>query len=265
MDGWSLLSASPPTTPRLVGRPVLCLTDIAGDLAALESVLAAVKQQRLAGIIACGNHVVGGPHPFEVWTRLQSLGAALTCGPTDLALSAIDVHALDALPPRAGRDLARLEMFMRARQALGDVVSRRLGELPTTTVVSLDDTRGVMALHGSPGDDDDAPLVDDDQLVDRVAAVAEDVLVCAAGRPFARRLTLPSIVPTLDEDGDPVAVAPPRGLLVVGLGFVGTPAGLVPARRRTAQAMLVGAGDDGGVHAWGAEVAVSHRRSRRAV
>jgi hypothetical protein len=29
--------------------------------------------------------------------------------------------------------------------------------------------------------------------------------------------------------------------------------------------MLVGAGDDGGVHAWGAEVAVSQRRSRRAV
>lgn len=270
MDGWSLLTAAPPTstratTPRLVGRPILCLTDIAGDLAALESVLGAVKHHRLAGIVACGNHVVGGPQPFEVWTRLQSLGAALTCGPTDLVVSAIDVHALDDLKPRDGLDTARLEAFVRARQALGDVVCRRLGELPTTTVLSLDDTRGVMALHGSPTDDEDAPLVDDDQLIDRVAAVAEDVLVCATGRPFARRLALPSIVPTLDDEGDPVAVAPPRGLLVVGLGFVGTPAGLVPARRRTAQAMLVGAGDDGDIHAWGAEVAVSQRRSRRAV
>jgi len=265
MDGWSLLSAAPPTTPRLVGRPILCLTDIAGDLAALESVLAAVKHHRLAGIIACGNHVVGGPSPFEVWTRLQSLGASLTCGPTDLVVSAIDIHALDELRPRDGVDAARLDAFVRTRQALGDVICRRLGELPTTTVVSLDDTRGVMALHGSPDDDEDAPLVDDEHLLDRVAAVAEDVLVCAGGRPFARRLSLPSIVPTLDEDGEPVEVAPPRGLLVVGLGLVGTPAGQVPARRRTAQAMLIGAGDDGDVHAWGAEVAVSQRRSRRAV
>jgi hypothetical protein len=264
MDGWTLLSAAPPATPRLVGRPILCLTDIAGDLAALESVLSAVKQQRLAGIIACGNHVVGGPQPFEVWTRLQSLGAALTCGPTDLVLAAIDRHALDELAGRGGPDVARLEAFVRARQALGDVISRRLGELPSTTVVSLDDTRGVMALHGSPADDD-APLIDDDQLVDRVAAVAEDVLVCATGRPFARRLSLPSVVPTLDDEGGLIGVSPPRGLLVVGLGLVGTPVGLVPARRRTAQAMLVGAGDDGGVHAWGAEVAVSQRRSRRAV
>jgi hypothetical protein len=122
-----------------------------------------------------------------------------------------------------------------------------------------------MALYGSPDDDDDAPLIDDELLADRVAAVAEDVLVCAAGRPFARRLSLPSILPTLDDEGEPVAVAPPRSLLVVGLGPVGTPVGHAPPRRRTAQAMLVGAGDDGGVHAWGAEVAVSQRRSRRAV
>lgn len=265
MDGWSLLSAAPPTTPRLVGRPVLCLTDIAGDLAALESVLAAVKHHRLAGIIACGNHVVGGPAPFEVWTRLQSLGASLTCGPTDLVVAALDVHTLDELRPRGEDDVARLAAFARTRRSLGDVICRRLGELPTTTVVSLDDTRGVMALYGSPDDDDDAPLVDDELLADRVAAVAEDVLVCAAGLPFARRLSLPSVVPTLDEDGEPVGVAPPRSLLVVGLGPVGGPVGHVPARRRTALAMLVGAGDDGAIHAWGAEVAVSHRRARRAI
>jgi hypothetical protein len=193
------------------------------------------------------------------------LGVAVTCGPTDLVVSAIDVDGLDALRTRDGAEDARLEPFLRARQALGDVICRRLGELPTTTVLSLDDTRGVMAMHGSPDDDDDRPLGDDEHLLDRVAAVAEDVLVCAAGRPFARRLSLPSIVPTLDEDGEPIGVAPPRGLLVVGLGCVGTPAGQFPARRRTAQAMLVGPGDDGAVHAWGAEVAVGQRRSRRAV
>lgn len=261
MDGWVPLVHGP-RSPRLIGRPLLCLTDIAGDLAALESVLSAVRHQQLAGIIACGNHVVGGAQPFEVWTRLQGLGAALTCGPTDLAVATID--DLHDLAPRSPEGEARLQVFLRARAALGDVVCRRLGELPTTTVVSLDDTRGVMAQHGSPTDDDDV-LADDDRLVDRVAAVAEDVLVTATGRPFARRLSLPSIIPIIDED-DPVGVAPPRSLLVVGLGAVGTPPRVLAPRRRTAQAVIVGAADDGDLHAFGADIAVSRlRTSRRAV
>ncbi len=262
MDGWVSLTATSSTTPRLVGRPVLCLTDIAGDLAALESVLAAVKQVRLAGIVACGNHVVGGPHPFEVWTRLQSLGASLTCGPTDLAVSALDVSTLGELQPRDRIEQARLQAFVRTRQALGDVVSRRLGELPSTTVLSLDDTRGVMALHGSPDDHETAPLVDDDHLADRVAAVAEDVLVSATSRPFGRRVVLAKPMITLDDEGGILGVEPDHRLLVVGLGFVGTPAGLASTRRRQAQAMLVGPGDDGDIHAWGAEVSVPQRRGR---
>jgi hypothetical protein len=120
-----------------------------------------------------------------------------------------------------------------------------------------------MVQHGSPADDDDV-LVDDDRLVDRVGAVAEDVLVTATGRPFARRLSLPSIIPIVDED-DPIGVAPPRALLVVGLGAVGTPPGAIAPRRRTAQAVLVGAGDDGDIHAFAAEIAVTRQRSRRAV
>lgn len=264
MEGWQLLTTGP-RVPRLVGRPLLCLTDIAGDLAALETVLSAVRDVPLAGIVACGNHVVGGASPFEVWTRLQGLGAAMTCGPTDLAVAALDhLDRCEGLKARTAEDEARLQAFLRARQALGDVVCRRLGELPTTTVLSLDDTRGVMALYGSPADDDD-PLVDDDGLLDRVAAVAEDVLVCSTGTPFGRRLTLPSIVPTIDDEGEPVAVAPPRQLLVVGLGAVGVPPGVVAPRRRNTRAVLVGAGDDGFVHAWSAELAVTQKRARRAV
>ncbi len=245
-----------------LGRPLLCISDIRGDLAALEAVLSGVAKVPLAGILALGDHVVGGPQPFEVWMRLQSLGASMTCGPSDIAVAALD--RLPERTPRSDDEARRLALFWQARSALGDVVSRRLGELPTTLVVSLDDTRGVMALHGSPCDDDDI-LDDDDDLADRVASVAEDVLVTGGGvAAFARRVSPPAPI-CVDEDGAVLPPEPMRPLLVVNAGsVVVTPPPDAAARRRTVQAVLVGAGDDGEVHAWGAEFAVARTRSRRA-
>ena len=272
-------------TPRLVGRPYLCVSDIQGDLAALEAVLAAVRHIELAGVIACGNHVVGGPQPFEVWTRLMSLGAHLTCGPTDLAVATVDSLAAHAARAEAVAHplAAQLASIERARDALGDLVARRLGELPSTLVVSLDDLRGVMASYCSPADFD-GPLADDEHLADRVAAVAEDVFVCGGQvRPFARRvmqplplLTLDNIVDAEERETitDELAREPVRELLVVNVGVVVgqarprrvAPIGAAPARpdrRRTANAVLVGSADDGNVHAFGADIAVGRARTRR--
>jgi hypothetical protein len=243
------------------GRPLLCVSDICGDLAALEAILSAVAKVPLAGILALGDHVVGGPQPFEVWMRLQSLGAHMTCGPADIAVASLD--RLPEVTPRSEAEERRLALFWHAREALGDVVARRLGELPTTLVVSLDDTRGVMALHGSPSDDD--VLDDDDDLADRVAAVAEDVLVTGGLRQaYARRVNPPAPL-CVDEDGKIMPSEPMRPLLVVNAGsVVATPPKDAAGRRRMAQAVLVGAGDDGEVHAWGAEFAIARSRSRRA-
>lgn len=264
MEGWRLLMGDSTGTPRLTGRPILCVSDIHGDLTALESVLAAVRHVKLAGIISCGDHLVGGPQPFEVWTRLASLGAHLTCGPSDLALASLD--QLDGITPTSAEGQARLEMYLRTRRALGDVVCRRLGELPSTVVVSLDDLRGVMGLHGSPADDDGL-LRDDADLDDRVASVAEDVLVTGANPvPFARRISQPCLMPLFeggddDEDGD-LPLLPNHNLLVVNVGAV-TPVPGMTEKGRTAHAVLVGGGDDGELHAWGADIVVGRARASR--
>ncbi len=239
------------------GRALLCLSDIHGDLQALEAVLDSVKHLDLCGIVACGDHVVGGPHPFEVWSRLSSLGAHLTRGPTDVALGAVDKVAHDVTPSSAAEE-ARLLTFIRAKKALGDVLCRRLAELPSTLVVSLDDTSGVMVLHGSPADDSDG-LYDTDDLDDLVASVAEDVLVTGATRrPFARRIDRPQDAVVLDEDGEapPAFMLAPRPLLVVNAGSVGMNPVRTADERRTAFAVLVAPGDDGRVHAWGHDVPV---------
>ena len=262
VNGWRLLEGPPHVGGvvgggvRIVGRPLLCLSDIHGDLCALESVLTAVKNIDLCGIVAAGDHCVFGDHPFAVWTRLTSLGAHLACGPSDLALGALSAGVEPT--PSSPAEEAKLEAFLRTQRSLGDVVCRRLAELPSTLVVSLDDTSGVMVMHGSPNDDSRG-LNDDDDLEDDVACVAEDVLVTGATHsPFARRVARKDALDHtfVDDDGEEIVVPPPPPLLVVNVGSVGMSPVLRNDGRRTAHAVLVAPGDDGRVHAWGQDILV---------
>lgn len=257
-------------------RPLLCLSDIHGDLQALESVLAAVKDLDLCGIVAAGDHCQGGDQPFEVWTRLCSLGAQMARGPSDLALGALSAGV--ELTPTTAAEEARLQAFLRTKGELGDVVCRRLADLPSTLVVSLDDTSGVMVMHGSPVDDCRG-LVDGDDLADDVACVAEDVLVTGATHAaFARRVERLDALPVpprgsvddvnaafKDSDDEFVPPLPPQPLLVVNAGSVG----LSPVRRadgrRTAHAVLVAPGSDGKLHAWGQDILVVEKARARSV
>jgi predicted phosphodiesterase len=216
------------------GRPLLCLSDIHGDIAALDQVLATVAGVDLCGIVACGDHCLGGPDPFSVWQRLVDLGAHLVRGPSDLALGSLRVKGMS---PRNAREEARLVTFLRTQQALGEIVCRRLAELPTSLVVSLDDTRGVMVMHGSPSDEYRG-LQDDEHLPFEVDCVAEDVLVVGSThRGFARRAK--------------------RDLLVVNAGSVGQSPVRTAAGDRTARAVLVVPCTDGAVRAFGQDVTLA--------
>lgn len=226
---------------RVVGRPLLALSDVRGDLDALEAVLDEIKSIELCGIVAAGDHCLGGAHPFEVWQRLNALGATLVRGVTDLALGAL---AIDGVTPRDPDMEERFEVFLETQQALGDIVCRRLAELPSTAVVSLDDRSGVMVLHGSPRDEHRAleKLADDEDLDDATSCVAEDVLVVGRGADgFVRKL--------------------PR-LLVIGAGSVSRNAAQGPHGQRTAHAVLLAPCTDGIVRAFPRDIAVKDRDER---
>ena len=240
MDPWSLLHDvdAPPDAPdapaqaaQAVGRPLLCISDVHGDLAALDAVLEATQHLELAGVVAAGDHCLGGPDPFGVWQRLHEIGAVLVRGPSDLALGMLRVKGMS---PRNAREEARLVTFLRTQQALGDVVCRRLAELPSTAVVSLDDTSGVMVMHGSPSDEYRG-LGDDEHLEAEIGCVAEDVLVCGSThRGFVRRF---------------------EHTLVVNVGSVGVSPTLVNAAR-SAHAVLLVPYSDGRVRAFPKDVAL---------
>jgi predicted phosphodiesterase len=222
------------------GRPLLCLSDIHGDLGALESVLDEVRDVELCGIVAAGDHCLGGPDPFGVWQRLIGLGAHMVRGPSDLALGMLRAEHWS---PRTAREEARLVTFLRTQQALGDVVCRRLAELPSTFVVSLDDRSGVMVMHGSPADEYRG-LQDDEHLAHEVGCVAEDVLVVGSThRGFQRRID---------------------HLLVVNAGSVGQSPVRARAGERTAHAVLVVPCVDGIVRAFARYVPIDPAAASRA-
>ncbi len=233
--------------PVPAGRALLCVSDIHGDRAALESVLDAVAHVDLCGIVAAGDHCLGGPDPFGVWQRLVTLGAHMVRGTSDLALGMLRVRGMN---PRTAREEARLVTFLRTQQALGEVVCRRLAELPSTLVVSLDDRSGVMVMHGTPNDEYGG-LVDDEHLTHEVGCVAEDVLVCGGThRGFVRRV---------EDDGDRgVSLRPhdERGLLVVGAGSVGASPFRAEHGERTAHAVLVAPFVDGVVRAFPRDIPI---------
>jgi hypothetical protein len=167
-----------------------------------------------------------------VWQRLVTLGAHMVRGPSDLALGTLDAAAWS---PTSAREEARLVTFLRTQQALGDVVCRRLAELPSTVVVSLDDRSGVMAMHGTPSDEYRG-LQDDEHLPHEVGCVAEDVLVSGSThRGFVRRV---------DQ------------LLVVNAGSVGMSPVRGPGGERTAHAVLVVPCVDGLVRAFPRDIPI---------
>jgi predicted phosphodiesterase len=249
MDPWSPLhdvtgaSSAPDAEP--VGRALLCLSDIHGDLVALESVLDAVKHVDLCGVVAAGDHCLGGPDPFAVWQRLHEVGAQMVRGPSDIALGMLRVKGMS---PRNAREEARLVTFLRTQQALGEVICRRLAELPSTLVVSLDDTSGVMVMHGAPSDEYRG-LADDEHLEAEVGCVAEDVLVCGSThRGFVRRFD-----GALDGD----CMGASGSLLVVNAGSVGmSPTLLGSHQERSAHAVLLVPYSDGRVRAFPRDVAI---------
>lgn len=241
MAGW--LPACSVPSPQPVGRPLLALSEICGDLRALDAVLAAVDTLELCGIVVAGDHCLGGEQPFEVMQRLRELNAVLVRGPTDLALGTLRA---DEMLPESGEQARALRAFIDSQSALGEVLCRRLAELPTSAVVSLDDHSGVMVVAGSPRDDYGVlgPEFSDGELEEATFCVAEDVLVCGRSAVgFVRRLSRH---------------------VFVNAGSVGKSALRTPDGGKTAHAVLIQPFSDGVIRAFPADIDVPKPRRPRA-
>ena len=166
--------------------PMAFLSDLHGNLPALEAVLEEIHRRDVRRIYVAGDLLLGGQEPLEVWKRLQAEGAICTRGPSDTALGSLDPNSL--LPVDA-EQRERARRFAETREAIGDLVAERLRRLPEQLRIPLIDGRELLMVHGSPADNTREISYDltDEEVIELLAEDPADIIVCGATHvPFQR-------------------------------------------------------------------------------
>ena len=131
---------------------VAVLSDVHGNLAALEAVRKAVEREKPDAVIVAGDLVMNGPDPagaVDAIRDMEASGATIVQGNTDVAVADFDYAAAfpwfaDGIPDTF---LAAAEW---AHDELGDDRLGWLRRLPSERRLVLEDTM-ILACHASPG------------------------------------------------------------------------------------------------------------------
>jgi len=172
----------------LAARPMGFLSDIHGNIEALEAVLAELDRRAVRTVYVAGDLLFGGESPLEVWRALQKVGAQCTRGTSDNALVEVDPTSLR---PTNAEEKARTDLFVRTRRQVGELILEQLRRLPEVLRVPLVDGGELAMSHGSPGDSlvELSHDLDDNEMLALVGDDPADILVCGATHvPFERRL-----------------------------------------------------------------------------
>jgi predicted phosphodiesterase len=174
--------------PGPASSPMAFLSDVHGNLPALEAVLKELRARAITDIYVAGDLLLGGEQPLEVWQRLQGIGARCIRGASDAALATVDPQRLR---PVTAEEAAMAARFSNTRGALGELILRRLAALPERLRVAMLDGRELLVVHGSPKD----PLesisheIDDEELRELLADDAANIVICGGTHvPFSRSI-----------------------------------------------------------------------------
>jgi len=183
---------------------VAVLSDIHGNLVALEAVLADLAAQGGADALAiAGDLCLDGPRPREVLARVRGLGCAVVQGNTDRDL---------ALAPEQTAPLEYAGLLAWTRARIGEEGLAYLGALPFSHRITAPDGRSVLLIvHANPKDQDRhlPPLAPENQIAPLLADLPTEVKTVAFGHlhiPYVRdvgRLRLIDVASVgLPKDGD---------------------------------------------------------------
>lgn len=160
---------------------VAVLSDVHGNLAALEAVQKALKKEKPDAVIVAGDHALNGPDPAGVIDALREMeasGATIVQGNTDVAVADFDYAAAfpwytDGVPDTV---MAAAEW---AHDALGDERVGWLRRLPSERRLMLDDTM-VLACHASPGSQTQGfdPQLDPSVMLERISRTDARIICC---------------------------------------------------------------------------------------
>jgi len=168
---------------------VAIVSDIHGNLAGLEAVIADLKTTSPDVVVHGGDLVLSGPRPAEVIDRIRDLGWVGVVGNTDEVLWAPE--KFEEQVKRAPKLRQLLEIlfhdFAVTRDLLGDERVRWLRALPAEWR-----GHGIALLHASPGDLWQAPMPDceDQQLAATYSGLGSAVVAYGhIHRPYVRQVS----------------------------------------------------------------------------
>lgn len=158
-------------------KPLAFLSDIHGNLEALEAVLAELDKRGAHDVYVAGDLLLGGDDALEVWRRLQQIEARCVRGTSDTALVHIDPSAL---APSTEHERERAELFTKTRASIGDLVVEQLRRLPETIRIPLIDGSEIVLVHGSPVDPSIEITHDmsEDEMYALIGDDPADIVVC---------------------------------------------------------------------------------------
>lgn len=171
-----------PKTP--AAKPMAFISDIHGNLTALEAVLDELRRRDVERIYVAGDLFLGGDDPLGVWRKLQSVNAICVRGLSDTALVTIDPSDVE---PRDDDERSRLETFRTTRETLGDLVLSQVRKLPERLRIPLIDGRELLVVHGAPADprEEISHDLEEDEVRALVGDEVADFVVCGASHmPF---------------------------------------------------------------------------------
>ena len=193
---------------------IAALSDVHGNAAALEAVLADVAREKPDALMVAGDLVLNGPEPALVIDVLRSLaddGALIIGGNTDIAVADFDYAAAfpwmtDGVPD------AIVDASEWAHDAIGAERLDWLRRLPAERRWRTDDDTLVVVCHASPGSQTAGfdQHLDPSVTIERVARTDARVIVCGHTHvPEVRDLGWKAIVNDGSAgyvfDGDPTA------------------------------------------------------------
>lgn len=164
----------------------LCVSDIHGHAAALRRVLEDAQARDFHQLVVCGDSLFPGPAPLETWKLLIERRALCVQGLSDRALYEVNPSKLKATNPE---EQARIERLREVQRELGELIIARLGKLPTSARLPLENGQEAVIVHGSPVDPTE-PMCSDMEDAELQALMGDDpadLVICGASHvPFGR-------------------------------------------------------------------------------
>jgi len=135
---------------------IAVISDIHGNCAALDAVLADLGARPADKIVCLGDAIQGGPQPAQVVSRLRELGCPVVMGNADAWLLSGEETGKEAISAERQRKIKVIREWSLAQ--LSDDDRGFIGQFRPTVTVSAEGDRRLLCFHGSPDSFDDIIL-----------------------------------------------------------------------------------------------------------